>query len=140
MTQLDYAWAAGFIDGDGSFSLRAYKRYKRNMIEPVVQATQICPEPIERLYKIADGGYINDTSVTSLGKQIWRIQITGSDRLVTFLEGIYPHLVSKQKQCGLLLQVISKQRKRGGGKRYTEDEWSWFFEQKRKIEEWNAES
>ena len=140
MIELDYAWAAGFLDGDGSFSLRAYNRYKRNMIQPVVQSSQLCPEPLERLYKIADGGSINDNTVSPLGKQVWRIQIYGRDRLITFLNGIYPYLIVKQKQCGLLLQVLAKQKTRGENKPYTENEWDWFFDQKRRIEEWNAES
>ncbi len=48
MTELDYAWAAGFLDGDGSFSLRVYRYKKRHMVQPCVQSSQQCPEPIER--------------------------------------------------------------------------------------------
>lgn len=41
VNETDYAWAAGFIDGDGSFSLRVYKYEYRHMIQPVIQLTQI---------------------------------------------------------------------------------------------------
>ena len=109
MTELDYAWAAGFLDGDGSFSLRVYKRKGRYMVQPVVQASQQCPEPLERLYKIADGGSIYDKERSSVGRQMWKIQIVGIHRLTTFLEGIVPYLIVKQRQCDLLLQALHKQ-------------------------------
>ena len=139
MTELDYAWAAGFLDGDGSFSLRVYRKPYRHMIQPIVQSSQRCPEPMERLIKIANGGTFNDTTKTPLGKQVWRVQITGKERLLVFLKGIQPYLIVKQKQCDLLLDCLSRQKDKGGSG-YDENEWSWFFEQKGKIEAWNKES
>lgn len=145
INEIDYAWAAGFIDGDGSFSLRVYKYEYRHMIQPIIQLTQISLEPLEKIYKLAGGGTFSSETNKKSGKEINRLAITGRDRVLTFLLRIQPYLINKQQPCNLLIEACKKQKSKSECGRkincmsvYSSEEWIWFFEQKRQIEELNS--
>lgn len=153
VSKTDYAWAAGFIEGEGSFSLRVYNRkfskyvkkqngiktYIRKMVQPVIQASQNNPAPLKKLrnltqfpiFKFSKGGNGHGNNI------YYRIQIVGLNRLIPFLIGIRPYLSQKTEQCDLLLEVCKRQGKRGTNK-YTMEQWNWFEDRKKEIEKLNA--
>lgn len=146
----DYAWAAGFIDGEGSFSLRVYHRkftknkytkkekvYFRESIQPIVQISQMDKEPLKRIQWLANSPrdpyaeYREDRSYP-----YWHLYIIGKERLLKFLKKIQPYLLVKKEQCDLLIEALNRQGNRGCN-RYTDGEWDWFHNMKLKIEQIN---
>lgn len=136
-SKTDYAWMAGFLDGDGSFSLRVYKRPTRRMVEPIVQITQRHPEPIARFKALVAGGTGHVEEVD--GKSFYRLAIVGRERLIKLLDGVMPYLVNKRSVASLLRDALEMQGSRGING-YSEEVWAKFFSIKSEIEKINKET
>lgn len=98
----DVAWAAGFLEGEGSFHLWTKKdsRYAGGVCQyPRVKASQNDREPLERLLD-AFGGSINVErhagSDRPNRKTIWYWALTG-DRAVAVMEAVLPLMSSRRK-------------------------------------------
>jgi len=146
----DYAWAAGFLDADGSFSLincTSRKGKPCNEFRPVVQVTQVKMNNILKLMEITNGC----SKVPWKGKMVYRgtngrtprmyykHAILGKKRLLPFLTSILPYMVSKKRQCKYLLRVVGI--KRDGGRDnhiYTERQKNFFKYSKEMIMKLNA--
>lgn len=135
-TKEDYAWIAGFIDGDGSFSLRAYSTATRKMVQPVIQISQLHPASVSKIKNLI-GGTINQEE--NRGKTYYRIVILGQKRLRNLINNILPYLANK-KSLAILFDEILNLRELRTNKGYSEDIWNRFFEIKREIEKINRES
>lgn len=138
MKDTDFAWAAGFIDGEGSFSIRVYRNGKKKMIQPVVQVTQFHPEPLQKLAGLCGlatwEGYLGTNGRSK--RLYWKIQILGRQKLLDFLSAIRPYIILKRPQCELLMQVVLRQKPRGHH-HYSDDEWKWFQAAKVEVEQMN---
>lgn len=147
---IDYAWAAGFIDGEGSFSLRVYhrkftknkytkkeKNYYRESVQPIIQISQIDKEPLMKIQKLSNSPrnpYPENRP--NMNYPYWHLYIIGKERLLNFLKKIKPYLVVKKKQCELLIEALNRQGKRGTNG-YSNEEWEWFHKTKKQIENIN---
>src|SRR6266542_3107809 len=71
-TSIDLGWAAGFLEGEGSFSSNQHK-------SPWVEASQVNRSPLLKLKRLF-GGRIrrcrNDRAFAN-GRKIWRWQVSG---------------------------------------------------------------
>lgn len=139
----EYAWAAGFIEADGAFTLRAGYRTKKGhereifYVQPVVTITQFNPEPLYRLQALAGGGNICKIASTQGGKKKYHnLQITGRKRLAFFLEQILPYLGHKRQQALLLSMAINQQMAHGESG-YSPEEVAWFLAVKDLVQELN---
>lgn len=57
-TKYEAAWAAGFFDGEGCFSVRYdYKKGKRGNPAPIIAISQIDPRVLERFKKAVGAGH-----------------------------------------------------------------------------------
>lgn len=150
-TTADYAWAAGFLDGDGSFSLGIVERKSKvlgapyTMHQPKIQASQNDPKPLIRLVKILclDAPLVKlYAEAKPWGQHVHKMNVTGREKLIPFLQNIIPHLTSKQQQAILLLEAAEMMNGRGGaGKNhsvYTDAEKIRFKAIKQNIEALNA--
>jgi hypothetical protein len=68
-------WAAGFLEGEGTFGVYQYPHSKRG-VQYAVAAEQVQREPLERLLKIF-GGSINNGSTRSGRNRIFRWRCSG---------------------------------------------------------------
>lgn len=108
-SETEYAWAAGFLDGEGSFLIVPSRKqneaiYKR---KPSIQAQQIVEKPISKLYKILGGSIIERSNTTSAGNPIWQWQIQGGKGSLEALPLLLPHLVVKRRAAELLLRYAN---------------------------------
>lgn len=67
VTVVDLAWAAGFIEGEGSYSTSGVRGY------PSVQATQVQAEPLERLRSMLGGRVFHGKT-----RNIWTWRVNGT--------------------------------------------------------------
>ncbi len=120
MAETDLAWAAGFIDADGSINISVkhttsrygvkYQNYFLNLY-----AAQVVEEPLTKLKNLF-GGSINIRP--AVGKKraafIWNV---ASVSAVIALEKMQPYFVRKNKQVQIALEFASTiTRKSGRGR------------------------
>ena len=79
LTSMDIAWTAGFLEGEGSFSMAIWKQ---KTYQTVIAATQVQKEPLERLVAMF-GGALNYFPRPKTGREgyirqpIWRWSLSG---------------------------------------------------------------
>lgn len=100
----DHAWAAGFIDGEGTIGL--YTKGKNTSPVPTLRVSNTDPRPLEKLQRLF-GGWVK-ASPPKLGNRrpqfFWVLQ--GSAKIQNVLEAILPYLCVKEKQAALVLGWI----------------------------------
>lgn len=111
--QNQLAWAAGFIDADGCFSLlkngpQVHETSKR----PALSVGQKSRVPLERLVVLL-GGSITKNRLSVDGTQIWQWKITRAANLVVTIDKLLPYLVLKQKQARVLRAFADQMIHRG---------------------------
>jgi hypothetical protein len=101
MKELELAWAAGFIDGEGCVTIgKGYAR-RKNVYRPrlILSVSQSYPEPLERLARIAGHGNINGPyhyKSNPLGKKPIYRWVLQSWRVEEFMEELRPWLCSEK--------------------------------------------
>ena len=118
--ELKLAWAAGFLDGDGSFNISMNGSRNRPGVSlmPCVSATSERPEPLEELVAIL-GGYLNTVHHNGgwmPGKKYchWRLRAGDAADVCRLL---VPYLVLKQEQAELLIEAWDNRGKLPDGHR-----------------------
>lgn len=111
----DYAWAAGFIDGEGYFNLQPVHKLRADGFKnrkPRIEVAQTDPAPLLKLRGLFGGSVIK--TVRRAGrKQAFRWDLTGP-KVVVALRAIIPYLTTKRRQGQILLEYASTMRRRGG--------------------------
>jgi hypothetical protein len=92
----DLAYAAGYIDGDGCFSLRKQNIGSRHKFMATLIVISSVKETMEWFQK-KFGGNINEKHSCEGHKQIFHFCITG--RKSTFIKQIVPYLVEKKEEA-----------------------------------------
>ncbi len=116
-SETDAAWAAGFIEADGSFSIILPRE---RGVRPVIQVTQKVRSPLDRLQKILGHGHWHQDK-----KGFWKFQIIGKNRIKHAGLLLLPYLQTKYEQCELMIECAHRQGSRGITG-YTEEQWAWF--------------
>lgn len=111
---IDCAWAAGFLDGEGCFTITVHKK-GRNFI-PGIIAGQVYGEPLEKLHGLFGGSI----TITTGGFLRW--EICGAQILREVLPCLIPYLTLKRRQAELLLRFCNGIDSRRGARKLTEEE------------------
>jgi len=119
-----YAWAAGFIDGEGTISIKRYFRTRKDgsrfiAYQPFVSLSQAVvgghEQGVIEMHKLF-GGHIsnyNDKRDTSrYATMQWAIVSKGA---VECIKSIYPFLVVKRKNADVMLRWYKETDKLTGG-------------------------
>lgn len=96
------AWSAGFIDGEGCFTIRANGNVSRI---PCLNVGQNHREPLELLQKLY-GGII---STCRRERLFYMWELTGAKRIRAEVPHLLPHLVCKKREAELLLDYAARQ-------------------------------
>jgi hypothetical protein len=116
--ELMYAWAAGFLDGEGCFGLYgsgASKNVHKATRQPTVSATQVDPAPLLRL-TLMFGGKIRRQSRNAPACE-WRL--TSAAKVIEVVPLVLPYLTVKKGQAECVLEYAKLMNHRG---RYYDDE------------------
>lgn len=121
-TEVDFAWAAGFLDGEGSFigykggwQPRAGGARVRTMYRPRLSAAQATHrEPIDRLRLILGGSVHELTRRTSTGRPVFEWALNNAEVLRAVLPRLVPHMTVKRAQAEALLEFAQLMRRDSG--------------------------
>lgn len=114
----DVAWAAGFMDGEGTFTLLEHGTSATHPSQRAVHvgATQTTREPLEKLASIF-GGKVGPLGITSAGNQAWQWRIGEARAVEAAITQLLPYLVVKQRDAEIVLEFASTIRRRGRTKK-----------------------
>lgn len=126
---LELAWIAGFMDGEGSITIKKYARYKGQSIRYQAyvccnQATEDTTEAMKALLLLQKhfGGSIYKQSKSKDSKvreaHQWLIV---SSTAVDCVKQLLPYLIVKRKQAELLIQYGKGINSKRGAKRLTDE-------------------
>lgn len=111
---LDYAWAAGFLDGEGYIAALATRTGNTRL---VIKASQIDRDPIQRLRDLFGGAVFESRRRTTSGNIVWSWQVNGA-RAVACLEGIRPYVARKNaKRIDLAVAAYRARPRQGRGRK-----------------------
>lgn len=88
-TKVDIGWAAGFIEGEGSF--------KKIKTTPRIEASQVNREPVLRLQRLFGGSLKHYHNHKPTWCHIWHWYVNGA-RALECLDKIFPLLSKKRKK------------------------------------------
>lgn len=121
--QLDLAWAAGFLDGEGCFTLvkmsGATNPSQRSLY---VGASQSTREPLEKLQSLFGGKLSIRSRPTDKGT-VMHVWLLGQRSAVVaeFIPQVLPYLVVKRREAEILLEFAATVRRRGRPRRGVTD-------------------
>jgi len=103
----DFAWLAGVVDGDGALMICHGAQYQGAFrLYPVVEIVHTSPLFIEALAHMAPEHLITKSdNGPKATKPIYHFTLKGYKRAIPVVERLYPHLVGKQAQAELLLEL-----------------------------------
>lgn len=121
----DYAWAAGFLDGDGCFTLNRRRDKPGQNAEIHFGAVQVDRAPLDLLQQMFGGGVCRLGS-TKKGTEIWQWRISASADIRRVVPMLLPYLKLKKRDAEIVLAYAETVRRRGrikaGGTGLTEHE------------------
>lgn len=88
-TPVEVAWAAGFLEGEGTFGRDGFRTFR-------VRASQNEREPLDRLVAVF-GGLVSHRHPPSKPRAIFEWAASGS-RAVEVMEAIYPHMSTRRRR------------------------------------------
>lgn len=114
------AYFAGFVDGEGSFSVFRAGGNGRNIVV-AMQVGQLDPRPLQMLQAVYGGSLIlspNATAHAVRAKPIWRYMLRGP-ALTRCIEDLLPYLIVKRERAELALAIRRMMKKGGTRNRYS---------------------
>lgn len=102
MNKTDYAWVAGFLDGEGCFTVGVSREGRKH--DPKIQVSQKSLIPILRLIEIIGGRYCVDN------RGFYVYALSGATQIRQVLPEIIPYLTLKKKEAELLLDLCNTYR------------------------------
>ena len=111
LTSEERAYLAGFWDGEGSFTLARKKKKEWYYYQPCVQVGLTHKPTLERISEMTGKGFIFDLHKPHQNhKQAYKLQITGMENILEFIEAVEPYLITK-KAVALILKEYCVSRK-----------------------------
>lgn len=102
LTEIEIAWIAGLLEGEGSFGLdkRSVKRYKQSTSPPLpyIQISMVDEDVIGRFSKLVNKTYYSPRRRTSKGKVFYKLHIGDRKTLFYLLPRIFPYLGKRRQQ------------------------------------------
>lgn len=115
------AWAAGFLDGEGCFTLYKNTNAKYDHERCVsISACQLKVEPLEKLQSIL-GGNIR-SGRTPLGKKMYQWDIKNASEVREAIDLLRPYLCNKLEDAEIIYEFASTVRRRHRGFFVSEEE------------------
>lgn len=111
-TEIEMAYIAGLMDGDGSFSLTKANVKNNIQYRPLIQLGSKYKSTIDVLMKIVGGNFtFTDEHINKHGKSkkaFYNWRLSGAERCMAFLNKTIPYLTNKKDRAELLLKYFLK--------------------------------
>jgi hypothetical protein len=125
--ELEIAWAAGFLDGEGSFLIHRVKSKSPAasvLHRPLISVAQTGnPECLRRLRRLFTGHVVQATRKTSAGRTFFMWRLDSARELRRAIPRLLPYLIVKRAEAELVLELAERVAPRPvGPKRLTEFE------------------
>lgn len=103
-TRLEYAWAAGLFDGEGSVCFTNPKDRPNPRI--YLSLSMTCEESVRKFHEIVEVGTIiyRDDYIEKGYKPQWRWSVESSPKVAEFAKRLGPYLVTKQDKFNEALE------------------------------------
>lgn len=114
-TDTDIAWAAGFLDGEGCFTLTKQSGKTHESQRALhISASQVRLEPLVKLEELFGGKVKKHSRKTMKGTTIY-VWLLGQNarKVEVFLPQVIPYMVVKKREAEILLDFASTIRRRG---------------------------
>jgi len=108
--EIELAWAAGFMDGEGHICARGRKDYYTPLFK--LSACQVDPQVLHRLKMAIDIGKVYGPTIRKEPQQpIYQFVITGKEAILAYYK-LYPYLSPvKQAQGNTALEKVKAHKK-----------------------------
>lgn len=114
------AWAAGFIDGEGSFTIAKHFNGEHNY-KPSLQVSQTKIEPLELLQEHFKMGSIYELPrKTTKWNICWRWSVHSASSLKLIIPRLLPFLIVKREEAEIVLKFCDLIGYKGERKKYME--------------------
>lgn len=125
-SELDLAWAAGFMEGEGS--IRISKPAERNWGSLTVSATNTERAPIEKLQAM-QAGCLKRASVASAHHRQGWVWTIAARRAALFLRSIRPYVVGERTRAKIDFALSFQEQKRisARSEEYRQAQWEWYW-------------
>lgn len=115
--EVDFAWAAGFLDGEGSFMI--CRGRAKGFLKSFISADQTEKTSLEKLARIIGGKVHQRNRPTVTGKTVYHWQISSASSIREVVPLLLPHLTVKRQKAKILLDFCFTVPKRGAAKHTT---------------------
>jgi hypothetical protein len=110
--ELEIAWAAGFLDGEGSFVISRVKSKSPAasvLHRPLISVAQTGdPECLRRLKRLFAGYVIRATRKTSAGRTFYMWRLDSARELRRVIPKLLPYLIVKRAEAEVVLQLAQR--------------------------------
>tara|TARA_R110000868_G_scaffold31411_2_gene115234 strand:- start:38 stop:553 length:516 start_codon:yes stop_codon:yes gene_type:complete len=121
LTEIDIAWIAGLLEGEGYFGIDNRKRnYKVSSSPPApfIKISMVDEDIIQRLSKLLDKSYFSPSRKTVTGKQVYTLHIGEKEKVLFILQKILPYMGVRRgeriTECIFHLQTWKEWVENGG--------------------------
>jgi len=113
-----HAWAAGFMDGEGHFSVAIGRKSTvnaRQSISCTITATQVSREPLDRFMLLYGGKvmFIDRKDPSGRQQNVHRWYVCDSVRIGSIIPLWLPYLTVKLDEAEVMLQIVNLTPARG---------------------------
>lgn len=102
LSEIEIAWLAGLLEGEGSFGLdaRSAKRYNVSTAppSPFLRISMTDQDIIERVSKLVNKNYFSPKRLIATGKQVYIVHIGDRATLRTLLPRLFPYFGKRRQE------------------------------------------
>lgn len=126
ITETDWAWFAGIIDGEGHIGFGLRNSRRRNAPQCKFQLTNTDPRMIDKVLRILRSLGIqphvrlHEWKKSTKWKPAHVLVLSSKNQLLQVLPKVMPYLVCKAEQAGLVLSVAQQDFRSGPGRHVPE--------------------
>nr|YP_006666441.1 putative LAGLIDADG homing endonuclease [Trebouxiophyceae sp. MX-AZ01]AFQ93796.1 putative LAGLIDADG homing endonuclease [Trebouxiophyceae sp. MX-AZ01] len=103
LSEIEIAWLAGLLEGEGYFGLdaRSAKRYNVSTAppSPFLRVAMTDRDIIERVSKLVKKRHFSPTRLTATGKQVYIVHVGDRATLSTLLPRLFPYLGKRRQEA-----------------------------------------
>ena len=102
LSEIEIAWLAGLLEGEGSFGLdaRSAKRYNVSTAppSPFLRISMTDQDIIERVSKLVNKKYFSPKRLTTTGKRVYIVHVGDRATLGTLLPRLFPYFGKRRQE------------------------------------------